>query len=82
MRSSTLVTSSSHAHGTKTRREPKLAPPPEEFEGLCRLTDMAYQGIINDDLAHENAAAFPSTTSMSVSASPTPRAPYPPDRHE
>ncbi|KAH9030135.1 hypothetical protein EDB85DRAFT_2146911 [Lactarius pseudohatsudake] len=55
---------------TTTRREPKLAPPPEEFESLCRLADMAYQEIINDDLARENATS-PSTTSTSVSASPT-----------
>ncbi|KAH9048941.1 hypothetical protein EDB84DRAFT_1556407 [Lactarius hengduanensis] len=56
---------------TTTRREPKLAPPPEEFESLCRLADMAYQEIINDDLVRENATS-PSTTSTSVSASPTP----------
>ncbi|KAH9062244.1 hypothetical protein EDB87DRAFT_329794 [Lactarius vividus] len=56
---------------TTTRREPKLAPPPEEFESLCRLADMAYQEIIHDDLARESATS-PSTASTSVSASPTP----------
>lgn len=56
---------------TKTRRERKLAPRPEEFESLCRLADMAYQEIINDDQAHENATS-PSTAPTLVSASPTP----------
>ena len=56
---------------TKTRREPKLAPPPHEFESLCRLADMAYQEIINDHLARENATS-PSATSTSVSTLPTP----------
>ncbi|KAI9467297.1 hypothetical protein BJY52DRAFT_61445 [Lactarius psammicola] len=56
---------------TKNRREPRLAPPPEDFESLCHLADVAYQEIINDDLARENTTS-PSTTSMSVSTSPTP----------
>ena len=65
---------------TKSRREPKLAPPPpDDFESLCHLADMAYREIINDDLAHEDAklrshglGRSPSTASASVFASPTP----------
>jgi hypothetical protein len=59
---------------TKTWREPKLsvAPPPEDFESLCRLADKAYQEIINDDLARENATFPSTTTSTSVSAPLTP----------
>ncbi len=55
---------------TKIRREPKPASPPEDFESLCRLADMAYEEIINDDLARENTTP-PSPTSTSVSPSPT-----------
>ena len=61
---------------TKTRREPKLAPSPEEFEGLCRLADVAYQEIINDNLAGETASS-PFTISTSEPASSTAQSPTP-----
>jgi hypothetical protein len=53
---------------TKTRRNPKLASPPEDFESLCRLADVAYQEMIDDD---ENASS-PSTISTSIPGSPAP----------
>ena len=56
---------------TKTKCEPKLASPPEEFENLCRLADMAYQEMIDDDLTRENVNT-PSTISTSIPGSPIP----------
>ena len=58
---------------TKIKCEPKLASPPEEFESLCRLADVAYQEMkmIDDDLARENVNT-PSTICTSIPGSPIP----------
>jgi hypothetical protein len=64
------------ARRTKTGREPKLAPLPEEFESLCRLADVAYQEIINDDLARETASS-PFTISTPEPTSSTAQSPTP-----
>ncbi|KAI0306894.1 hypothetical protein B0F90DRAFT_1813749 [Multifurca ochricompacta] len=57
----------------KTRREPKFSVQPKELDRLCHLADMAYQGILNDDVPQvtRKVTTSPSSTSITLAASPT-----------